>query len=85
MIFTLSQSVNERVYRFMAVLEASKRLTFDFHYNFVMKQFGPTEFELCFTDTDSLLYHVKVPGNALNKLYTDNFDFFDTVDHPRDH
>ena len=38
------------------VLELSKWLKYDFHYNFIKKHFDP---ELSFTDTDSLAYEIK--------------------------
>ena len=40
------------VYVGFAVLELSKWLMYDFHYNFLKKKFDP---ELLFTDTDSLM------------------------------
>ena len=39
-----------------AVLELSKWLMYDFHYNFIKKHFDA---ELLFTDTDSLTYEIK--------------------------
>ena len=40
----------------MTVLELSKWLTYDFHYNFIKTNFDA---QLLFTDTDSLTYEIK--------------------------
>ena len=49
------------------MLELSKSLLYDFHYNFI-KQTYP-DAQLCFSDTDSLLYHI--PGqNCKDDLYS---------------
>ena len=48
--------VNKTVYVRFTVLELSKWLMYDFHYNFIKKYFHA---ELLFTDTDSLTYEIK--------------------------
>ena len=44
---------NKPVFVGMSILDISKTLMFDFHFNFAKKKW-PTS-KLCFTDTDSLL------------------------------
>ena len=49
-------TLNKPVYVGFTVLELSKWLMYDFHFNFIKKHFGA---ELLFTDTDHLTYEVK--------------------------
>ena len=49
--------VNNPIYVGFTVLELRKWLMYDFHYNFIKKNFDA---ELLFTDTDSLAYEIKI-------------------------
>ena len=48
--------LNKLIYVGFTVLELSRLLMYDFHYNFVKNHFDA---ELLFTDTDSLTYEIK--------------------------
>ena len=48
--------LNKPIYVGFTVLELSKWLMYDFHYNFIKKHF---DVELLFTNTDSLTYEIK--------------------------
>ena len=48
--------LNKQIYVGFTVLELSKWMMYDFHYNFIKKNFNA---ELLFNDTDSLTYEIK--------------------------
>ena len=59
--------LNKPIYVGFTVLELSKWMMYDFHYNFIKKNFDA---ELLFTDTDSLTYEIKSKS-----VYEEFFDF----------
>ena len=65
--------LNKPIYVGFTVLDLSKWLMYDFHYNFIKKNFSA---ELLFTDTDSLTYEIK-SENIYKEFYKwkDLFDF----------
>jgi hypothetical protein len=51
--------LNKPIFIGQNVLDQSKYLMYDFHYNTMLKIFDRENIDLLFTDTDSLCYHIK--------------------------
>ena len=64
--------LNKSIYVGFTVLELSKWLMYDFHYNFIKKNFNA---KLLFTDKDSLAYEIK-----LENVYEEFFKWKDLFD-----
>ena len=74
---------NKPVYVGQAILDLSKTLMFDFHYNYIKKKYE-NRAELLFTDTDSLMFQIYTDDFYLD--ITPDIKFkFDTSDYPPDH
>ena len=56
---------------------------YDFHYNRVMKKYGPDKAKLLFTDTDSLTYHITTE-DVYQDMQKDQ-ELYDTSNYPKEH
>ena len=54
----LALKLNKPAYIEMCVLELSKSLMYEFHYNYIKNKYD-NKSKLLFTDTDSLMYEIK--------------------------
>ncbi|UYV70201.1 hypothetical protein LAZ67_7002162 [Cordylochernes scorpioides] len=81
-------TLNKPVYLGFTILELSKLKIFQFHYSTMLPLFKAPSFKisLCFTDTDSFLYHITTPPSAdLFSILDKIRDQLDTSDYPLSH
>ena len=75
---------NKPVYLNMSILDLSKSLMYDFHYNYIKTKYGDKA-KLLFTDTDSLAYEIRTKDfyKDINPAMEKRFDTSDySTNHP---
>ena len=75
--------LNKPSYVGVAVLELSKKLMYEFHYDYIVPKYG-NKAKLLFTDTDSLCYHIETE-DFYKDIADDVPEWFDTSDYPANH
>jgi len=73
---------NKPVYLGLCILDLSKTLMYNFHYNYIRKKFENVK--LLFSDTDSLCYNIRTE-DFFEDIKADVNEFFDNSDYPKDH
>ena len=78
-----SLTMNKPVYLGMCILDLSKTIMFDFHYQYIKPKYG-NKAKLLVTDTDSLMYEIQTE-DFYKDISGDIRDRFDTSDYPENH
>ena len=72
-------TLNRPAYVGMCILDLSKTLMYDFHYNYIKKKYN-NRARLLFTDTDSWTYEIE--SEDIYKDFWNDKDMFDNSDYP---
>ena len=76
-------TMNKPVYLGMCILELSKTIMYDFHYNYIKPKYGDKA-KLLITDTDSFMYEIQTE-DFYKDISGNVKDRFDTSDYPENH
>jgi hypothetical protein len=75
--------LNKPVYLGQTILDDSKYLMYNFHYNFMLQKIPRNDIDLLFTDTDSLCYHIR--NHDVFEIMKQNKEMFDLSEYPEHH
>ena len=73
-------TLNRPSYVGLCILDLSKALMYEFHYNYIKPKYGD-KVKLLFTDTDSLTYEIE--AEDIYQDFWDDKERFDNSDYPR--
>jgi len=76
--------LNKPIFMGQNILDQSKYLMYEFHYNTMLKNFERENIDLLFTDTDSLCYHIK-KQDPYNLIKSKGKELFDLSNYPKNH
>ena len=71
--------MNKPVYLDQAILDLSKTVKYEFHYDYVKQKYNSDRLQLCYMDTDSLVYHIKLMISMLTSQMTYQRDLIHLV------
>ena len=74
--------MNKPVYLGQAILDLSKTIMYEFHYDYMIPKFGD-RLKLCYMDTDSLIYSIGTE-DFYSDISPDVESRFDTSGYPND-
>ena len=74
--------MNKPVYLGQAILDLSKTIMYEFHYDYMIPKYGD-RLKLCYMDTDSLIYSIKTK-DFYSDISPDVESRFDTSGYPND-
>ena len=72
--------LNKPIYVGLCVLDSSKTLVYDFHYDYMQRKFDDDHCKLLYPDTDSLLYEIRCPD--IYNIIKHDIKRFDTSGYP---
>ena len=79
--------LSKPIYVGCTILDLSKTLMYDYHYNFARKYLRKrTDLPiLCYMDTDSFIYHIPMSCQDRDAIIKEHQHLFDCSNYPRDH
>lgn len=77
-------TLDKPIYVGLSILDISKNLMYDFHYDTMKRKYG-SNLNLLYMDTDSFFYEIETPDLYRDMMDVDHRHHFDTSDYPKDH